>query len=114
MKSNLRKILEEDGRSQKFLASKIGISETSFSALKNGKSLPTLPVAYKLAKLLNRSIEDIWFSTTIMIKIKNLLFSRFRYAVAPRDATTMPESAFTLCVAPRDAILFSCCLGTNT
>ncbi|MCR9040975.1 helix-turn-helix transcriptional regulator [Bacillus sp. L381] len=61
MKTNLRKILEEDGRSQKFLASKVGISETSFSALKNGKSLPTLPVAYKLAKLLNRSIEDIWF-----------------------------------------------------
>ncbi|MDU0153962.1 helix-turn-helix transcriptional regulator [Bacillus cabrialesii] len=61
MKTNLKNIIEKDGRSQKFIAAKVGISETAFSSLKNGKSIPSLPVAYKIAKLFGVAIEDIWY-----------------------------------------------------
>ncbi|MCY9198911.1 helix-turn-helix domain-containing protein [Bacillus atrophaeus] len=61
MKTRLKTMIEKDGRSQVFIAGKIGISETALSSLANGKSLPTLPVAYKIAKYFDVRIEDIWY-----------------------------------------------------
>jgi DNA-binding XRE family transcriptional regulator len=60
IKSNLREILKERGLKQGFIAEKAGISQTTFSYLVTGKSLPTLEVAYKIAKVLDLQVEYIW------------------------------------------------------
>lgn len=41
-------------------ANKIGISKAALSALVNEKSLPSLEVAHKIARELNKIIEEIW------------------------------------------------------
>lgn len=61
MESQLKEILEEEGRTQKWLCGKTGVTTTTMTSLVNKKRLPTLPVAYKIAKALGRKIEDIWF-----------------------------------------------------
>jgi DNA-binding XRE family transcriptional regulator len=45
---------------QRHLARKVGISETTLSQLIRGKTLPTLEVAYKIARELDKSVEDVW------------------------------------------------------
>jgi putative transcriptional regulator len=54
-------ILLEQDRSQKWLADEIGVSMATISQIKKGKRLPTLEVAFKIAKALNKKIEDIWY-----------------------------------------------------
>lgn len=61
MKSRLNDIIEERGIKKGWVAEKVGISRTTISQLTNEKSLPTLPVAYRIAKLLNVKIEEIWY-----------------------------------------------------
>lgn len=61
MKCRLKEILDERGIKQKYLSEKVGISLTTMSLIVRGKSIPTLPVAYRIARELNLKIEDIWF-----------------------------------------------------
>lgn len=61
MRSRLKEIMKEEGRSQKWLSEKVGVSMTTISSIINEKSIPTLPLAFKVAKTLGRTIEDIWF-----------------------------------------------------
>lgn len=42
------------------IASKIGISNSALSLIVNGKSVPTLPVAIKLARFLETTVEELW------------------------------------------------------
>ncbi|SDM16855.1 helix-turn-helix transcriptional regulator [Bacillus sp. OK048] len=60
MKSRLKEIMKEQGRSQKWLSEKVGVSMTTISSLKKEKSLPSLPLALRIAKTLGKTIEDIW------------------------------------------------------
>lgn len=60
MECKLRQILKEDGRSQKWLSEKASISMTSLSQIINGKRLPTLPVALRIAKAIKVPVEEIW------------------------------------------------------
>jgi putative transcriptional regulator len=60
MRSRLKEIMKEEGRSQKWLSEKVGVSMTTMSSLVNEKSLPALPLAMRIAKTLGRAIEDIW------------------------------------------------------
>jgi putative transcriptional regulator len=60
IKSNLEEIMESMGMKQNFLASKVGISERTLSFIKRKKSVPSLLVALKIAKVLNKKVEDIW------------------------------------------------------
>jgi putative transcriptional regulator len=41
-------------------ADKIGISPATLSQLSNNKTLPTLPVAYKIAEELDLNVMEIW------------------------------------------------------
>jgi putative transcriptional regulator len=50
LKSRLRVILAEREIKQRELAKKVGISDTTMSALVVGKQLPTLEVAYRIAE----------------------------------------------------------------
>ena len=61
MECKLKEILEEEGRTQKWLCQKAGVTTTTMTSLVTRKRLPTLPVAYRIAKVLGVKIEDIWF-----------------------------------------------------
>lgn len=60
LRCKLANILLEQDRSQKWLAEATGISMTTISQIKKGKRLPTLEVAFKIAKALNVTIEQLW------------------------------------------------------
>jgi putative transcriptional regulator len=64
-KCNLRLIFAEIKQNDKSFtqekfAREVGITKGSLSALVNGHNPPTFFVEHKIAKLLNRKIEEIW------------------------------------------------------
>ncbi|MED1477131.1 transcriptional regulator [Bacillus pseudomycoides] len=60
MKCRLRGILDENGIKYSFFAEKVNIQRSTMSLILNEKSIPTLPVAIRIAKALNMHVEDIW------------------------------------------------------
>lgn len=60
MKSFLREIIKENGLKQKHVAEKAGISERHFSHIVRGESVPTLENGIRIAKALNKTVEEIW------------------------------------------------------
>lgn len=65
IKNNLFYIRKELNMSQQILAKKVGISRTYLSKIENGHSNPSTEITYKIANVLNKSIEDIFFKTTV-------------------------------------------------
>jgi putative transcriptional regulator len=63
MENKLKEIIQSRGIKQKFIADKAGISQGALSLIIRGKSIPTLPVAIRIAKVLNSSVEDLWGQT---------------------------------------------------
>jgi len=53
--------LKEQGRSQRWISGKIGISETTLSKYVNGKRKPNYEIAKQIANLLNCKPDDIFF-----------------------------------------------------
>lgn len=60
MATKLQRILKENGIKQSFIADKAGVSQGAFSLIVRGKSMPTLPVALKIGRALNMSVEELW------------------------------------------------------
>lgn len=56
----LKEILKKRGLKQNYIAEKAGVSDTALSSLVRGKSLPTLDVAYRIAKELDLNVMEIW------------------------------------------------------
>lgn len=56
----LKKILFERGLKNKWLAKESEIEEAGCSLIVNGKRVPTLVVALKIAKVLEVSVEELW------------------------------------------------------
>lgn len=54
--------LKEEGRTQRWLSAKIGISETTLSKYVRNKRKPNYEIAEKIAKLLNCKPDDIFFA----------------------------------------------------
>lgn len=58
---NLLKILRaERGWSQANLAEKLGVSRQTVNAIETEKYDPSLPLAFKISKLFEKKIEDIF------------------------------------------------------
>ncbi|MGE7427095.1 helix-turn-helix transcriptional regulator [Bacillus thuringiensis] len=62
--SNLKQIVDEKGLRYGFIAKKVGIANSTMTNLLQGGS-PTLLVAIRIAKVLEKKIEDIWFEENI-------------------------------------------------
>jgi putative transcriptional regulator len=62
MKNRLRVLRAERDWSQAELADRLGVSRQTAHAMENGKYAPSLPLAFKVAKLFGLPIEAI-FST---------------------------------------------------
>lgn len=60
MKNILRVLRAERDWSQADLAERLGVSRQTVNALETGKYDPSLPLAFKLARLFGRHIEDIF------------------------------------------------------
>ena len=60
MKNRLRVLRAERGWSQADLAQRLEVSRQSVNAIETGKFDPSLPLAFKLARLFNSTIEAIF------------------------------------------------------
>ena len=58
--NELRKLLIDRGIKQTWLANRAGITDTALSEIVTGKRTPTLPVAKRIARVLEMRVEDIW------------------------------------------------------
>ncbi|PHZ85292.1 helix-turn-helix transcriptional regulator [Paremcibacter congregatus] len=61
MENKLRVLRAERKMSQAQLAEVLGVSRQTINALETGKYDPSLPLAFSLAKLFDRKIEEIFF-----------------------------------------------------
>jgi len=60
VKNSLPQLRAERGWSQGDLAERLSVSRQTINALERGKYDPSLPLAFKIAKLFERSIEQIF------------------------------------------------------
>ncbi len=60
LKNSLAELREKQGWSQGDLAEKLGVSRQTINALERGKYDPSLPLAFKIARLFQRPIEQIF------------------------------------------------------
>lgn len=62
---NLVKAREEMALTQEELAKLAGISRTMMCNVERGYALPSLPVAYRIAKALKKPIEHLFFNQRV-------------------------------------------------
>ena len=60
MKNTIRELRSERGWSQARLAELLDVSRQSINAIETGKYDPSLPLAFKIARLFECSIEEIF------------------------------------------------------
>ncbi|MCR9268791.1 MAG: helix-turn-helix transcriptional regulator [Henriciella sp.] len=64
MKNIIRALRAERGWSQAALADQLGVSRQSINAIETGKYDPSLPLAFAIARLFEKSIEEIFDDQT--------------------------------------------------
>lgn len=64
MNNRLRELREARGWSQGALAEQLVVSRQTVNALETGKYDPSLPLAFKIARLFERPIEEIFIDET--------------------------------------------------
>jgi putative transcriptional regulator len=62
MENRLRLLRAERSWSQQALAERLEVSRQSVNAIETGKYDPSLPLAFRIAELFDRPIEDIFVS----------------------------------------------------
>lgn len=60
MKNIIRSLRTDRGWSQAALADQLGVSRQSVNAIETGKYDPSLPLAFAIARLFGKSIEEIF------------------------------------------------------
>lgn len=60
MKNTLKVLRAEKGWSQAALGERLDVSRQTVNAIETGKYDPSLPLAFKIARLFERAIEDIF------------------------------------------------------
>ena len=61
MKNHLKNLRQQEGWSQERLSQLLGVSRQSVNAIETGRYDPSLPLVFKIARLFNRNIEDIFY-----------------------------------------------------
>ena len=65
MKNSLKLLRANQGWSQAALGDKLNVSRQTINAIETGKYDPSLPLAFKLARLFECQIEDIFEDETV-------------------------------------------------
>jgi putative transcriptional regulator len=60
VKNRLKVLRAENDWSQAELANRIGVARQTIVALEAGKYAPSLPLAFRLGKLFNKPVEEIF------------------------------------------------------
>lgn len=60
MKNSVRELRTEQGWSQGDLAQKLDVSRQSVNAIETGKYDPSLPLAFRIARLFGKRIEEVF------------------------------------------------------
>lgn len=60
MKNSLRSLREARGWTQGALADRLEVSRQTVNALETGKYDPSLPLAFRIARLFDRAIEEVF------------------------------------------------------
>ncbi|MBN8265591.1 MAG: helix-turn-helix transcriptional regulator [Xanthomonadales bacterium] len=60
MNNRLRELREREGLSQGELALRLEVSRQTINALETGKYDPSLPLAFRIARLFGTRIEDVF------------------------------------------------------
>ncbi|HUW53907.1 MAG TPA: helix-turn-helix transcriptional regulator [Rhodanobacter sp.] len=60
MHNHVRELRSEQGWSQADLAERLEVSRQTVNAIETGKYDPSLPLAFRIARLFGRSIESIF------------------------------------------------------
>jgi putative transcriptional regulator len=60
MKNRLKVLRAERDWSQAELADKLGIARQTVIALEAGKYAPSLPLAFKIGKIFNKTVEEVF------------------------------------------------------
>ena len=60
MNNRLRELRAARGWTQQDLADRLGVSRQTANAIETGKYDPSLPVAFRLARLFGLAIEDVF------------------------------------------------------
>ncbi len=60
VKNNIRVLRAERRWTQADLATQLGVSRNSVNAIENGKYDPSLPLAFRIARLFDQPVEDIF------------------------------------------------------
>lgn len=60
MKNRIRTLRKERAMTQEELSRRVGVSRQSIIAIETGKYNPSLELAYKIAKVFNLTIEDVF------------------------------------------------------
>ena len=61
MKNNIKQLRKQAGFRQDDMANQLGVTRQTIIAIENDKYNPTLELAMKIARLLNKNVEDIFF-----------------------------------------------------
>ena len=65
MNNRLRELREEHGWSQGQLAEQLEVSRQTINALETGKYDPSLPLAFRIARMFGEPIERIFFDQPV-------------------------------------------------
>ncbi|WP_109355496.1 helix-turn-helix transcriptional regulator [Sphingorhabdus sp. EL138] len=60
MKNNIRVLRAEKRWTQADLGKMLGVSRNSVNAIENGKYDPSLPLAFRIARVFKKTIEEIF------------------------------------------------------
>lgn len=60
MQNKIRNLREQFGFTQLYLAEKVKVSRQTIISLENGKYNPSIFLAYKIAKVFNMNIEEVF------------------------------------------------------
>ncbi len=60
MRNHLKELRAEQEWTQADLAERVNVSRQTINAIEKGKFDPSLPVAFRIAKLFDRAIEDVF------------------------------------------------------
>ena len=60
MKNNIKELRKNKGISQEILAKKCNVTRQTINAIENNKYDPSLNLAFNIAKILNKKVDDIF------------------------------------------------------
>ncbi|MCL4514918.1 MAG: helix-turn-helix transcriptional regulator [Firmicutes bacterium] len=60
MENIIRRLREAGGMTQEELARKLGVTRQTINAIENNKYNPTLELAFKLARLFGRPVDEVF------------------------------------------------------